>query len=51
VAWTEDGVVEAIESERGWMVGVQWHPERTAAEDEVQQAIFDAFARAAVRSA
>lgn len=51
VAWTQDGVVEAIESDLGWVVGVQWHPERTAAEDEVQQAIFDAFARAAVRTA
>lgn len=47
VAWTEDGVVEAIESDRGWVVGVQWHPERTAAEDRIQQGIFDAFARAA----
>ena len=51
VAWTEDGVVEAVESDRGWVVGVQWHPERTAAEDGIQQAIFDAFARAAAPSA
>lgn len=30
VAWSGDGTIEAIESttER-WMVGVQWHPERT----------------------
>ena len=26
-----------------WVVGVQWHPELTAAEDPEQQAIFDAF--------
>jgi putative glutamine amidotransferase len=50
VAWTEDGVVEAIEGDRGWIVGVQWHPERTAAEDQTQQALFDAFVRAAVHA-
>jgi len=27
----------------GWTVAVQWHPEATAAEDPVQQALFDAF--------
>ncbi|MSX02047.1 MAG: gamma-glutamyl-gamma-aminobutyrate hydrolase family protein [Actinobacteria bacterium] len=28
IAWTEDGVVEAAESDRfGWFLGVQWHPE------------------------
>jgi putative glutamine amidotransferase len=28
-AWTDDGLVEAIESADGeWVVGVQWHPER-----------------------
>jgi len=43
VAWTEDGVIEAIEADHGWVVGVQWHPERTAAEDETQQALFDAL--------
>jgi putative glutamine amidotransferase len=46
--WTDDGLVEAVEGERGWMLGVQWHPEDTAADDQEQQAIFDAFvARAA----
>jgi gamma-glutamyl-gamma-aminobutyrate hydrolase PuuD len=25
--WAEDGVVEAVELEDGWVVGVQWHPE------------------------
>ncbi len=43
VAWSGDGLVEAIEREQGWMLGVQWHPERTAASDPAQQAIFDAF--------
>lgn len=41
--WSEDGLVEAIERERGWMVGVQWHPEDTAHEDPRQQALFDAL--------
>ena len=45
VAWTGDGLVEAVERETGWMVGVQWHPERTAAADPTQQAIFDGFAQ------
>jgi putative glutamine amidotransferase len=47
VAWTEDGVIEAIEADQGWVVGVQWHPERTAAEDETQQALFDALVQQA----
>ncbi len=25
--WTDDGIVEAVELEDGWAVGVQWHPE------------------------
>lgn len=45
-AWADDGLVEAIELADGdaWIVGVQWHPEDTAAEDPVQQRLFDAFA-------
>jgi putative glutamine amidotransferase len=50
VAWTEDGVVEGVEGEQGWVVGVQWHPERTAAQDPIQQGLFDAFVRAAARA-
>lgn len=43
-----DGLVEAIEREgEGWMVGVQWHPEDTAATDLAQQHLFDTLARAA----
>jgi putative glutamine amidotransferase len=46
VAWSEDGLVEAIEADDGaWVVGVQWHPEITAAEDRSQQALFDGFVR------
>jgi putative glutamine amidotransferase len=47
VGWSDDGLVEAIEREQGWVVGVQWHAEATAAADPVQQAIFDAFVREA----
>jgi putative glutamine amidotransferase len=43
VGWTEDGIVEAVELEEGWVVGVEWHPERTAAEDPAQQGLFDAL--------
>jgi putative glutamine amidotransferase len=46
-----DGVVEALETAPGgWMLAIQWHPERTAAVDPVQQAIFDAFALAVCTS-
>lgn len=38
-----DGVIEAIEHEIGWFVGVQWHPEDTAADDPVQQQLYNAF--------
>jgi putative glutamine amidotransferase len=44
---TEDGLVEAIETERGWIVGAQWHPEDTAASDPAQQGLFDALVRRA----
>lgn len=44
---SDDGVVEAIEStEESWTVGVQWHPEDTAAEDPEQQRLFDALVAA-----
>jgi len=45
VAESEDGVVEGIEDpSHPWLVAVQWHPEHTAAEDPVQQRLFDSFA-------
>ncbi len=49
VGWSEDGLVEAVETvgpdglRPGWALGVQWHPERTAAIDRPQQALFDAL--------
>jgi putative glutamine amidotransferase len=51
--WADDGLVEAVEVAGGgaWAVGVQWHPERAAAADPAQQALFDAFVAAAARAA
>jgi putative glutamine amidotransferase len=43
VAWAPDGLVEAIEREHGWTVGVLWHPESTAGTDPAQQALLGAF--------
>jgi putative glutamine amidotransferase len=44
-----DGVIEAVELEASdhFVVGVQWHPERTYAESAFSRAIFRAFVRAA----
>lgn len=51
-AHSQDGLVESIELGANdpddvaatWMLGVQWHPEDTAAEDRAQQSLFDALA-------
>lgn len=43
--WSEDGLVEALETEHGWIVGVQWHPEDTAERDPAQQGLFDELVR------
>jgi putative glutamine amidotransferase len=41
-----DGVPEGIELDGDtWVVGAQWHPEDTAADDAAQQRLFDAFVR------
>jgi putative glutamine amidotransferase len=44
-----DGVIEAVEldSEDHFVVGVQWHPERTYQASAFSQAIFSAFVQAA----
>ncbi|HET6776278.1 MAG TPA: gamma-glutamyl-gamma-aminobutyrate hydrolase family protein [Actinomycetota bacterium] len=49
VGWAEDDLVEAVEHTDGWVVGVQWHPERTAVEDPAQQGLFDAMVEQAAR--
>jgi putative glutamine amidotransferase len=46
VATAPDGTVEAVETEAGWVIGIQWHAEATAATDPVQQRLFGAFADA-----
>jgi putative glutamine amidotransferase len=48
--WSEDGLVEAIEREGGWMLGVQWHPEDDAERDPAHQAVFDALIARAARA-
>lgn len=49
VAQAPDGIVEALEHEQHpWLIGVQWHPEKSAAEDITQQRLFDALVRKAI---
>jgi putative glutamine amidotransferase len=45
-----DGVVEAVEldSREHFVLGVQWHPERTYTQNAFSRAIFAAFVQAAV---
>jgi putative glutamine amidotransferase len=47
IGWTADGIVEAVEHQQGWVLGVEWHPERTATEDRSQQRLFDALVQEA----
>lgn len=49
-AWAEDGIIEGVEMDDGWVLGVQWHPELTAADDPSQQRLFDGFVEAASTS-
>mgnify|MGYP001819366746 CR=1 FL=1 len=50
VAWAADGVIEGAEvAGAAWLVGVQWHPEVTAACDPTQQGLFDALVAAVDR--
>ncbi|HXF63671.1 MAG TPA: gamma-glutamyl-gamma-aminobutyrate hydrolase family protein [Caldilineaceae bacterium] len=47
-AQAADGVIEAVElPDHPWLIGVQWHPEMSAAHDPRQQRIFDALVAAA----
>ena len=49
-ATAPDGVIEAVEHKSApWMLGVQWHPEITAAEDPTQQRLFDALVKIATK--
>jgi putative glutamine amidotransferase len=47
-ATAEDGCIEGFEHEDSWIMAVQWHPERTAASDPQQQALFDELGRQAM---
>ncbi|HXD59587.1 MAG TPA: gamma-glutamyl-gamma-aminobutyrate hydrolase family protein [Thermoleophilaceae bacterium] len=50
VAWSADGLIEAIEAPgRDFVVGVQWHAEAMAPEAPEQAALFRAFVEAATR--
>lgn len=54
VARSEDGIIEAARLAvpavaNAWFLGVQWHPEDTAATDVNQALIFDGFVSAACR--
>lgn len=49
-AVASDGIVEAIESEsHSFVLGVQWHPEHTAAVDPISRKLFFAFVEACGR--
>lgn len=51
-AYAQDGTVEAVALDgHGWYLGVQWHPEDTAATDPQQAGVFEAFIEAARRGA
>ncbi|MRR10109.1 gamma-glutamyl-gamma-aminobutyrate hydrolase family protein [bacterium] len=52
VAWAPDGVIEAVEAcdgSHGFILGVQWHPERLAARQPEMQRLFERFVKAAER--
>jgi putative glutamine amidotransferase len=48
-AYSVDGVIEAVtlQDHAGWYLGVQWHPEDSAATDPVQAEVFRHFVAAA----
>jgi putative glutamine amidotransferase len=52
-AYAADGVIEAVtlQGHEGWYLGVQWHPEDSAATDPVQAAVFEHFTTAAEKRA
>ncbi len=48
---SQDGIVEAVEgtAPNQWVLGVQWHPERTYKDDELSRKLFAAFIAEAAR--
>jgi putative glutamine amidotransferase len=51
VAWAEDKVIEAVElpGARGFVLGVQWHPEELIEQDPAALPLFEALVEAARR--
>ena len=49
VAWSSDGLIEAVEDARAerFILGVQWHPELGWKNDKLSQALFECFIGAA----
>jgi putative glutamine amidotransferase len=47
--WSDDGLVEAVETPDARIVAVQWHPEVSAPADPAAQGLFDALVAAAER--
>ena len=44
MAHAPDGIIEAVEMpRRPGLIAVQWHPELSAADDPIQQRLFDRF--------
>jgi len=51
VATAPDGIIEALTSrDHPWLVGVQWHPEKSAAIDPTQQRLFDKLVKVTEKS-
>jgi putative glutamine amidotransferase len=50
VAWSPDGVIEAVEGEGAFQVAVQWHPEELRAQPEAAR-LFEGFVAACQRTA
>jgi putative glutamine amidotransferase len=53
IARSPDGVIEAVQAtvtESQWFLGVQWHPEDTAATDSAQHLIFSGLVDAAAKT-
>lgn len=48
VGYSDDGLLEAIEKDGVFNIGVQWHPEKTYDQDIISQRLFEAFIKAAI---
>jgi len=49
IAWSEDGIIEALLQADPFILGVQWHPELTFASDAFSRAIFEHFLQHAAK--